>query len=93
MSWPSINLALIKEDICGIVYCYNKPIKRCKKCKIYYCLDHFSSHLGLLPDTGDVLDYESSNEGLELFMDDNKPELRDPPWMPTQNDYYFVFLQ
>lgn len=29
--------------------------------------------LDLLPDIGDDLDYDSSNEGLELFMDDDKP--------------------
>lgn len=29
--------------------------------------------MDLLPDTGDDLDYDSSNEGLDLFMDDDEP--------------------
>ena len=40
----------------------------CKKCTNYYCSEHFPSHLDLLPD-GD-LEYSSTNEGLERYMDD-----------------------
>lgn len=29
--------------------------------------------MDLVPDTGDDLDYDSSNEGLDLFMDDDEP--------------------
>jgi hypothetical protein len=58
-----------KEGICGIVNCFNKPTKQCKKCTNYYCSEHFPSHLDLLPD-GDF-EYFSSNEGLELYMDES----------------------
>lgn len=38
-----------KEGLCGIVNCYNKPTAKCKKCKNYYCKEHFESHLDLVP--------------------------------------------
>lgn len=64
-----------KEGICGILNCFNKPIKQCKKCTNYYCQDHLPSHLDLLPDNSDDLDYDSSKEGLDLFMnDDGEPK-------------------
>ena len=50
------------EGICGIVNCFNKPTKRCKKCINYYCQDHISSHLDLLQD-GETK-YYSLNDGL-----------------------------
>jgi hypothetical protein len=57
-----------KEGICGIVNCFNKPTKQCKKCTNYYCSEHFPPHLDLVPD-GDP-EYSSSNEGLEYYMDE-----------------------
>ena len=66
-----------KEGICGIVNCFNKPAKRGRKCTNFYCQDHFPSHLDLLPDNVN-LDYDSSNEGLELFMDDEEPAEPEP---------------
>ena len=56
-----------KEGICGIVNCFNTPTKQCKKCTNFYCSEHFPPHLDLLPD-GDI-EYSSSNEGLEQYMD------------------------
>ena len=38
-----------KEGLCGIVNCYNKTTTECKKCKNYYCKEHFKSHLDLVP--------------------------------------------
>jgi hypothetical protein len=58
-----------KDGICGIVNCFNKTTKQCKKCTNYYCSEHFPSHIDLLPD-GDF-EYFSSNEGLELYMDES----------------------
>jgi hypothetical protein len=57
----------LKEGICGIVNCYNKPTKKCKKCKNYYCSEHFPPHLDLLPD--DTFEYSSSNVGLDWYTD------------------------
>ncbi|MGH9925032.1 MAG: hypothetical protein ACRD5B_06600 [Nitrososphaeraceae archaeon] len=54
-----------KEGICGVVNCFNKPTKQCKKCTNYYCSEHYSSHVDLLPD-GDF-EYFSSNEGLTHY--------------------------
>ncbi|MGC2308181.1 MAG: hypothetical protein WA461_07245 [Nitrososphaeraceae archaeon] len=56
-----------EEDICGIVGCFNKPTTQCKKCTNYYCLEHFPSHLDLLPDG--YFEYAASYEGLERYMD------------------------
>jgi hypothetical protein len=56
------------EGICGIVNCFNKPTKQCKKCTNYYCSDHFPSHLDLLPDN--ELEYSSSNEDLKHYTDE-----------------------
>jgi hypothetical protein len=58
---------LMKEGICSIVHCLNETTRQCKKCTIYYCSEHFPSHLDLLPDIGDDLDYDSSNKGLEII--------------------------
>jgi hypothetical protein len=61
-----------KEGICGIVSCFNKPTTQCKKCTNYYCLEHFPSHLDLLPDSSDF-EYDTtsstSNEGLDAYID------------------------
>jgi hypothetical protein len=62
----------LKEGICGIVTCFNKPAKQCKKCTNYYCQNHFPSHLDLLPDC--ELEYSSSNAGLENFIDEFESE-------------------
>jgi hypothetical protein len=62
-----------KQGICGIVNCFNKPTKQCKKCTNYYCSEHLPSHLDLLP-SGDT-DYLSSNEGLEQYMDIDSDDL------------------
>jgi hypothetical protein len=59
----------LNEGICGIVYCFNEPTKQCKKCTNYYCSEHFPSHLDLVPD-GNFESF-SSNEGLELYMDES----------------------
>jgi hypothetical protein len=48
-----------KEGLCSIVNCYNKPTTKCKKCKNYYCKEHFKSHLDLVPDR------ELENSGME----------------------------
>jgi hypothetical protein len=56
-----------EEGICGIVKCFNKPTTQCKKCTNYYCLEHFPSHLDLLPDG--YFEYATSNEGLGVYMD------------------------
>ena len=61
-----------KGGICGIVNCFNKPTKQCKKCTNYYCSEHFRSHLDLLPDNGS--EYFSSNAGLDNFIDDSGSE-------------------
>jgi hypothetical protein len=61
-----------KEGICGIVNCFNKPAKQCKKCTNYYCQDHFPSHLDLLPDNG--LENLRSNASLENFIDESESE-------------------
>ncbi len=58
---------LMKEGICSIVHCLNETTRQCKKCTIYYCSEHFPSHLDLLPDIGDDLDYDSSNKVLEII--------------------------
>lgn len=39
-----------KEGLCGLIDRHNKPTKRCKKCKNYYCSKHFPPHLDLPPD-------------------------------------------
>lgn len=39
-----------KEILCGIVNCYIKPTTKCKKCKNYYCNEHFESHIDIVPD-------------------------------------------
>ena len=64
-----------EEGMCGIVGCFNKQTKQCKKCTNYYCPEHFPSHIDLLPDGSDEFQYNntfasSSNDGLELYMDD-----------------------
>ena len=61
-----------REGICGIVNCFNKPTKQCKKCTNYYCSEHFPPHLDLLPDG----DFESfnSNEDLEQYMDNESDD-------------------
>ncbi|MGH9986857.1 MAG: hypothetical protein ACRD8W_23170, partial [Nitrososphaeraceae archaeon] len=64
-----------EEGICGIASCFNKPTTRCKKCTNYYCSEHFSPHLDLLPDSSSDFEYNnniasSSNDGLELYMED-----------------------
>jgi hypothetical protein len=61
----------LKEGICGIVNCLNTPTKKCQKCTNYYCLEHFPSHLDILPDSGNEFEYviSSSNEGLDAYMD------------------------
>jgi hypothetical protein len=69
-----------KEGVCGIVDCFNKPTKQCKKCSNYYCSEHFSPHLDLLPDGSNVFEYNntfasSSNDGLELYMEDESDHL------------------
>jgi hypothetical protein len=56
----------LKEGICGIVNCFNKPTKKCKKCKNYYCSEHFP-HLDLLLDS--TFEYSSSNVGLDWYID------------------------
>ena len=64
------------EGVCGIVGCFNKPTTRRKKCTNYYCSEHFPPHLDLLPDGSSDFDYNnnivasSSNDGLELFIED-----------------------
>jgi hypothetical protein len=65
-----------KEGICGIVNCFNKPTKQCKKCTNYYCSGHFPSHLDLLPDSSDFdcNNNSSSNDGLELYMEENESD-------------------
>ena len=55
-----------KEGVCGIVNCFNKPTKQCKKCTNYYCSEHFPSHIDLLSDGN--FEYSSSNEGLDGYM-------------------------
>jgi ubiquinone/menaquinone biosynthesis C-methylase UbiE len=59
-----------KEGICGIVKCFNKPTTQCKKCTNYYCLEHYPSHIDLIPNGSDF-EYNiiSSNEGLDGYMD------------------------
>ena len=64
-----------KECLCGIVSCFNKPTTQCKKCTNYYCSEHFPPHLDLLPEGSSDLEYNkdipnSSNDGLELYMED-----------------------
>jgi hypothetical protein len=64
-----------EDGVCGIVDCFTKPAKQCKKCTNYYCSEHFPSHIDLLPDGSDEFQYNntfasSSNDGLELYMDD-----------------------
>jgi hypothetical protein len=61
-----------KGGVCGIVNCFNKPTKRCKKCTNCYCSEHFPSHLDLLPDCD--TDYFSSNKGLDNFIDESESE-------------------
>jgi hypothetical protein len=56
-----------KEGICGILSCLDKPPTQCKKCTNYYCSEHFPSHIDILPD--EDFEYDSSNEGLERYMD------------------------
>ncbi len=74
-----------KEGICGIVNCYhNKQITQCKKCTNYYCSEHFPSHLDLLPDGN--LEYSSSNEGLERYMDGEIDDSNDSK--EGLDDYY-----
>ena len=63
----------LREGICGIVNCFNKPTKQCKECPNYYCQEHFPSHLDILP-YGET-EYPSSNEGLERFMDNESEDL------------------
>lgn len=57
----------LNEGICGIVHCLKNPNKKCKKCKNYYCSDHFPPHLDLMLD-GET-EYSSLNEGLGLYID------------------------
>jgi hypothetical protein len=61
------------EGICGIVGCFNKPTTQCKKCTNCYCLEHFPSHLDLLPNSSSDFDEyitsSSSNKGLDAYMD------------------------
>jgi len=66
-----IFIRSIKEGICGIVKCFNKPTTQCKKCTNYYCLEHFPFHLDILPEGDFGFDEYAtpSNEGLERYMD------------------------
>jgi hypothetical protein len=57
----------LKEGICGIVNCSNVQPKKCKKCKNYYCSEHFPPHLDLQPDIES--EYSSSNVGLNYNID------------------------
>ena len=41
----------LNDGICGIVNCLYRPTKECKKCKNYYCPEHFPPYLDLLPDS------------------------------------------
>jgi hypothetical protein len=80
------RLKIKNTDLCGIVQCFNKPTKQCKKCTNYYCQEHFPSHLDLLPD-GET-EYSSSNEGLECFMDDESEDFGSseaPIWSDVNN--------
>ena len=45
--WTSRSL---KEGICGIINCSNKPTSKCHKCSNYYCTEHFKTHLHLVKD-------------------------------------------
>jgi hypothetical protein len=56
-----------KEGLCGIVKCFNNPTIQCKKCTNYYCSEHFSFRLDILPER--YSDYATSNKGLERYMD------------------------
>ena len=56
-----------KEGICGIVKCFNEPTTQCKKCTNYYCSEHFSFHLDILPEG--YSDSATSNKGLERYVD------------------------
>jgi hypothetical protein len=65
----------LEEGICGIVNCLNKPTKKCKKCKNYYCSEHFPSHLDILPDGNfGYNDNGSSNDGLEFYMEEDESD-------------------
>jgi hypothetical protein len=66
-----------KEGICGIINCFNKLTKQCKKCTNYYCSEHFPSHLDLLPD--DDPGSFTSNDGLDNFLDESESE--DDPFL------------
>lgn len=52
------------EGLCGIVNCYNKPTTKCKKCKNYYCKEHFKSHLDIVPDADST---ENGVKGLDYY--------------------------
>jgi hypothetical protein len=56
----------LNTGLCGILDCFNKPTKQCKKCTNYYCTEHFPPHLDLIQDG--TFDYSSSNAGLENYM-------------------------
>jgi hypothetical protein len=55
-----------KEGICGIVNCYNKPTTKCKKCKNYYCKEHFKSHFDLVPE-GELGNSAMEKKGLDEY--------------------------
>jgi hypothetical protein len=56
-----------KEGLCGIVKCLNEPTTQCKKCTNYYCSEHFTFHLDILPEG--YSEYAASHKGLECYMD------------------------
>jgi hypothetical protein len=47
-------------------HCYNKPTTKCKKCKNYYCKEHFKSHFDLVPE-GELGNSAMEKKGLDEY--------------------------
>ena len=56
----------LKEGLCGILNCYNKPTSRCQKCTNYYCHEHFESHIDIVPD-GELAYQKRGENSLDYY--------------------------